>query len=133
MQGMDLKIKYRNPDENIEKKLNTGLGCIHLFKDPVFGEQGCRICVFCGYAETPDVRIDIEHKQKEMKECHKKWSADKQDKIDNPRCENCKYFSEGVKGIGQCRRDTPKIIEDDYVGQWPGIHSDDWCGEFDLK
>jgi hypothetical protein len=100
-----------------------------------------RYCNKCGKfigtgtlgSKHPDVRLDINRLQRRQEIGQESLAAEYDEKLKNPRCENCKYFSEGVKGIGQCRRDTPKIIEDDYVGQWPGIHSDDWCGEFDLK
>lgn len=45
-------------------------------------------------------------------------------------CETCDYW-EGHKH--ECRRQSPREVDTDGYGQFPGINSDEWCGEWKRK
>ena len=60
-------------------------------------------------------------------------------------CENCKFYwhldndgaedvddAETVPLTGECRFNPPRFIseEDDFIGHWPMVNIEDWCGKF---
>ena len=52
------------------------------------------------------------------------------------RCDNCRFWlkSEKIPGTGECRRHTPRGLEDYMpMAYWPVTKQDDWCGEFEAK
>ena len=42
-------------------------------------------------------------------------------------CQNCRFMRDN-----QCHKNPPVITEALY-GQWPKVHSGDWCGSYDLS
>jgi len=53
-------------------------------------------------------------------------------------CKDCKYYAKSLRnpgGCGYCHKSSPQISGDNVVGQqyigiWPQVKDDDWCGEF---
>jgi hypothetical protein len=57
---------------------------------------------------------------------------------ENERCKNCAYWerTEATKalrrgGVGDCRKMPPTVLGSGRGCEFPEIHGDCWCGEFE--
>jgi hypothetical protein len=48
-------------------------------------------------------------------------------------CVDCKFWTGGDKGVGECRGDRPMIQAGGYKGEWPQTKHHDWCGKGALQ
>jgi hypothetical protein len=51
------------------------------------------------------------------------------------KCSNCKFYQMANLSEGRCRRHAPVILPQakDYVGVFPLVESNTWCGDYISK